>query len=144
MNAGLGGGICEPGRPRDIIVDRGGDVCEVVESFPDGGPTMDCGLCFTVEDRFSGRDVKPFVALAPRAWPSLADVPDFALVVLEGTDGPPGLGDCGSLVLPVLFKPLLCAGPSEVVFEVVPVRAASESARAVSISMSLSFDALDP
>lgn len=143
LNAGFGGGICEPGRLRDIIVDRGGDVCEVVDSFPAGGPTMDCGLCFAVEERFSASDVDPFVALAPRAWPSLVDAPGFALVVLEGMDGPPGRGDCGSLVLPALFKPLLCAGPSAAVFEGVPVRAARESARAVSTSMSLSFDAFD-
>lgn len=111
---------------------------------------MDCGLCFATEERFSAIDGPPLVVLAPRAWLSLAVPlalrPDASacleLVVLDGIVGMPGRGDCGSLVLPVLFNPLLCAGASDGGFEGEPVSAARESARADSTSTSFSREKL--
>ena len=111
---------------------------------------VDCGRCLATDERFSAMDVPLVVVLGPRAWPSLLFMlparpipsPVFALVVREGIEGTPGLGDCGNLVLPVRFRPLTCGSASDGVFGGVPppVRAARESARASSTFISVSLD----
>ena len=96
-----------------------------------------------IEDRFSAIElvVTPlFMVLVARLCPSLS----LVLVVLEGIRGPPGFGDCGSLVEPDLFNPLSgivgFGGVGDADSGAAPVRAAKDCALAVSASASLSLE----
>ena len=149
----VGGSICDAGRPRDITEAavccpmtcdagrdrvawaRGGDVLL--------GSSDACSACaLLLVTRSSG--MERAAASDKLLIPRLCVVVLRELVVREGITGapgivgPPALGDCGSLLEPVRLRPDSGSGILDGL-EGVPVRAASESARAASASVSSSL-----
>ncbi len=119
-------GICEVGRPRAIIDERGGDVLIALSA---SASAWDVGRGLATEDRFSAIEVED-VVLALETLVRL--YPDRVLVVLDGIAGPPTRGDCGNLVEPVLCKPLVDVLDLEEGGSAAPVNAASDCALAAS------------